>query len=152
MRTRTIQLVNITDRALRYRANAEPPEGEPICCYCGTVETVEVEHVNGHEEDNSPENKVWACRSCNTIKGVVLRNAGMGRRTAQYNPTKDGGAATIGEWMRAVGSIIPHKGAQYSGENYGLVAAMPTHEAVAMIRATPQRKRQEFARQLRRRH
>ena len=81
----------------------------------------------------------------------AMRKAGMGRLTHQYNPTKSGGAATIGEWMRAVGSIIPHKGAQYAGENYGLVAAMPVHDAVAMIRATPAHRRSEFAQQIHRR-
>lgn len=140
---------NVTDRALRYRANQDPPEGPRVCCYCGSTDHVEIDHVNGFEEDTSPENLVWACRRCNTLKGVSFANQGRGRRTAQFNPTKFGGAATVGEWIRAVGSIIPHKGAQYAGANYGLAEAMPVGEAVAMIRATPQYKRSEYAGQLR---
>lgn len=131
MRTRTITLVNVTDRALRYRANQEPPEGPRRCCMCGAGQHVEIEHVNGFEEDNAPENKMWACRSCNTRKGIVLRNAGLGRRTAQYNPAA--GAKSLGQWMTAVLSA--------KGES----DAMSVRDAVAMIRDTPQSRRSRFA-------
>jgi hypothetical protein len=46
----------VTDRALRYRANAYPPPGEKICCLCGATRNVEVGHVNGREEDTAQEN------------------------------------------------------------------------------------------------
>ena len=135
---------NVTDRALRYRANEQAPEGPKVCCYCGSVRFVEIDHINGFEEDTSPENLAWACRRCNTLKGVAFANSGRGRRTAQYNPTKSGGAATIGEWVRAVACVIPHKGAKYSGENYGLACQMSVSQAVEMVRATPQWRRQEY--------
>jgi hypothetical protein len=106
---------------------------------------VEVGHVNGREQDAAQENLIWICRSCNVLAANRMRQAGIGRLTHQYNPTKSGGAATIGEWMRAVACITPHKGAQYAGENYGLVCQMSVSDAVAMIRATPQSRRSEFA-------
>jgi hypothetical protein len=140
---------NVTDRALRYRANELPPEGPRVCCYCGSTRFVEIDHVDGFEENTDPDNLVWACRSCNTLKGIVFRNGGRGRLTAQYNPTKTGGAANVGEWVQAVGAIIPRKGEKYAGYNYGLSSDMSTSTAVEMIRATPQWKRQEFAGQLR---
>lgn len=124
---------NVTDRALRYRAQAEPPEGEKRCGYCGSTRNVEIEHINGREEDNSAENKMWACRSCNTKKGIALRNAGVGRRTAQYNP---GGARSVGQWTLAVMSA--------KGDS----DAMSVRDAVAMIRATSQRKRSEYAQEI----
>jgi hypothetical protein len=49
---------NITDRALRYRANATPPPGEKRCCLCGNPKDAEVGHVNGHEEDTDPAESV----------------------------------------------------------------------------------------------
>ena len=142
---RMLRRRNVTDRALRYRANANPPDGPEICCYCGSERFVEVDHVNGFEDDTEPENLVWACRSCNTSKGFALKNARMGRRTAQYNPTKSGGAANLGEWMQAVGAIVPH----VDRGDRGLSSEMSTSAAVAMIRATPQHRRSEFAAQLR---
>ena len=139
----------ITDRALRYRAQKNAPEGERVCCLCGAVSNVEVDHVDGHEENGEPENLMWACRSCNTAKGFAMKNAGMGRRTRQFNPAVKG-ATTLGEWMQAVGAITPHKGKKYAGKRYGLASEMPVHEAVAIIRATSPAKRSQFASQLRR--
>jgi hypothetical protein len=43
----------VTDRALRYRANACPPPGSKICVLCGAARTVEVGHVDGHEENTA---------------------------------------------------------------------------------------------------
>jgi len=70
--------------------------------------------------------------------------------TNQYNPTKGGGAANVGEWVQAVGVIIPRKGEKYAGYRYGLSSDMTVQAAVDMIRATPQSKRKDFAAQLRR--
>ncbi len=53
---------DVTDRALRYRANSNPPPGPRICALCGSIRNVEVGLVNGHEEDSSPGNLVWTCR------------------------------------------------------------------------------------------
>ena len=139
----------VTDRALRYRAQKNAPEGPRVCSYCGSVKTVEVEHIDGHEENTEPENLTWACRSCNTEKGIVMRNAGLGRRTRQFNPDVKG-ATTLGEWVQAVGAITPHKGKEYAGRRYGLVSDMPVSEAVAIIRATSPAKRSQFAQKLRR--
>ena len=126
--------LNVTDRALRYRANEVPPEGPKICGYCGSKRHVEIEHIDGFEENTEPENLMWACRSCNTKKGIVLRNAGMGRRTHQYNPA--GGAKSLGQWLTAVLSA--------KGES----DAMSVRDAVDMIRQTSPSKRSEFAQEI----
>ena len=122
---------NITDRALRYRANADPPEGERVCAFCGSTRNVEVGHIDGFEEHLDPENLIWTCRSCNVRLANRLKRAGMGRRTRQYNPSK--GAQSMGQWVTAVESM--------KGDSN----AMTVKEAVELIRATPQRRRQEFA-------
>lgn len=132
----------VTDRALRYRANEEPPEGPQICAMCGSNHFVEIDHIDGFEEHGDPENLMWLCRSCNTRKGIAMRNAGLGRRTHQYNPS--GGAKNLGQWLQAVGAITPH----IDRGDRGLSSDMKVSDAVAMIRATPQWKRSEFAQQL----
>lgn len=126
---------NVTDRALRYRANASPPPGPRRCCLCGSRRSVEVGHVNGREKDNSPSNLFWTCRSCNVRCGNALRRAGLGRRTRQYNPTA-AGAETLGQWMNAVMSMKGDGG------------TMGVSEAVAMIRATQPEQRSRFAREI----
>lgn len=140
---------NLSDRALRYRANAEPPAGPKQCGFCGSKKNIEVGHINGREEDGKPENLIWTCRSCNVLAGNTLRKAGIGRLTVQYNPAD--GAKSVGQWLNAVGAIIPH---EYPDRNIGLRAAstMSVRDAVAMIRATSQSKRREFAAKLRRRN
>lgn len=125
---------NVTDRALRYRANATPPPGARQCCLCGGKKTVEVGHVNGHEEDSDPRNLFWTCRSCNVKSANTMRKAGIGRLTRQFNP--QGGAQTLGAWMNAISSI--------KGE--GGTMAIP--EAVALIHATPAADRSRFAREI----
>lgn len=131
---------NVTDRALRYRANATPPHGPKICALCGSKTNVEVGHANGKEEDNDPGNLFWTCRSCNVLAANTMRNSGLGRKTHQYNPSK--GATTLGEWMQAVMAIK------------GQTTDMPVSEAVSIIRATSPAKRSEFASDIwaRRRH
>ena len=116
---------NITDRALR--------------------EQIMVGHIDGHESHTERDNLVWTCRSCNALYANALKRSGMGRRTAQYNPSASGGASNLGEWMQAVGAIRPHK---YPDKNAGLTSTMKTSDAVAMIRATPASKRSEFASKL----
>jgi hypothetical protein len=69
----------------------------------------------------------------------------LGEKT---NPTKGGGAATVGEWMQAVGAITPH----IDRGDRGLVSTMSVRDAVDMIRATPQSKRRDFAAKMRRRN
>jgi hypothetical protein len=144
---------NVTDRAHRYRAVRNAPEGEKRCLFCGSTRNVEVGHLDGHEEHGEPENLVWTCRSCNVVAANTLKNARMGRATHQFNPTKSGGASNVGEWAQAVGAIIPraqdgsHKFERSPYRNEGLQAGstMSTSDAVAMIRATSPAKRREFA-------
>src|SRR5271165_2864328 len=99
---------NLTDRALRYRAQAAIPEHRHVCAFCGATGKLEVGHVDGHEENTAPENLTWTCRPCNVTAANTMRKAGKGRATNQYNPTKGGGASSVGEWMQAVGAITPH--------------------------------------------
>ena len=94
----------VTDRALRYRANACSPPGRKICVFCGSARNVEIHHLDGHEENTDPRNLTWACRSCNTQLGFVFRNVGLGRRTRQFNPLSEG-AASLGQWVSAVLSM-----------------------------------------------
>jgi hypothetical protein len=125
----------VTDRALRYRANACPPPGAKICALCGSCRNVEVGHVNGREEDNSPPNLIWTCRACNVQCSNTLRSAGLGRKTRQYNPAGEG-AKSLAQWLTAVMSM--------KGES----DRMPVDAAVEMIRATPPERRSVFAKQI----
>ncbi len=142
---------NLTDRAHRYRANAEPPEGPKVCAFCGSKTKIMVGHLDGHESHNESENLVWTCRSCNSLHANALKRARMGKRTAQFNPSKSGGASNLGEWAQAVGAIRPRSQGVVKGpigrsdRNASLASTMKVSDAVAMIRATPQHKRQEFA-------
>ena len=124
----------MSDRAYRYRANAYPPPGEKICAFCGSTRNVEVGHVDGHEENTSPENLTWTCRRCNTQMGAVFKRHGIGRRTHQYNPSR--GAKSLGAWLAAVTSMK------------GQSNQMSIPDAVALIQATPPARRSEFARQI----
>jgi hypothetical protein len=76
----------ITDRAKRYRANANPPPGRRACNFCASRKNVDIDHVGGDESDDAPENLIFLCRQCNTRKGITQAREGIGRRTAQYNP------------------------------------------------------------------
>ena len=126
---------NVTDRALRYRAVKARPAGLKRCNLCGNPRArVEVGHVNGREEDTTPENLFWTCRSCNVLAANAMRNAGVGRLTHQYNPA--GGAKSVGQWLTAVTSM--------KGES----DAMTVPDAVAMIHATSAAKRSEYARDI----
>ena len=102
---------------------------------CGSTRNVEVGHVNGHEEDTSPANLLWTCRTCNVRCGNTLRRYGLGRLTRQYNPGA-AGAENLGQWMNAVMSM--------KGEG----GTMTVSDAVAMIRATPPEDRSRFAREI----
>lgn len=136
METFVIEMPNpITDRALRYRANATPPAGPRRCCLCGSKTNVEVGHVNGHEEDCDAENLFWTCRSCNVRSANTLRNAGIGRKTRQYNPASEG-AKSMAQWVTAVAAM--------KGESQD----MSVSDAVAMIRATSPEKRSKYAQEI----
>ena len=106
-----------------------------MCAFCGSRRTVEVGHINGHEEDSAPANLVWTCRPCNVRCGNTLRAAGIGRLTRQYNPVGKAsqGAQSLGQWLTAIMAI---KGQSHE---------MTVPAAVEMIRATPPARRSEFA-------
>ena len=134
--------LKVTDRALRYRANATPPAGPRLCAFCGTNQRVEVGHLDGHEENGEPENLIWTCRSCNVLHANTLRQAGYGRLTHQYNPSS-AGAQTYRQYALALLSL--------KGES----DAMTMPAAIEMIHATSQDQRSRFSREiwrLRRRH
>jgi HNH endonuclease len=118
----------ITDRAKRYRANSREnrPPGPKRCGYCGSRKNVGVDHVNGQESDGAPDNLMWACKSCNAKKTYVLRRAGLGRLTRQYNPGKARGSKR--SQMQAYGNAIKVMRGVFEGD----VAA-----AVRTIRETP---------------
>jgi 5-methylcytosine-specific restriction endonuclease McrA len=136
---------NVTDRAHRYRANRNAPPGPRQCAMCGNPKTVEVEHVDGHEEHGEPHNLMWACRSCNTKKGAHFKRKGAGRRTMQYNPSPDPseGAKSLAQWVIAVMTLK------------GQSSEMNLQDAIQLVQNTPANKRSEFAKQIwsrRRRH
>jgi hypothetical protein len=95
---------NITDRAKRYRAQKNRPNGPRICCFCGSRENMDVDHIWGDESDDSPENLMWLCRSCNTRKGVVQARNRIGVRTRQYNPGGD--RVTFAEFKKAARIVL----------------------------------------------
>src|SRR5579871_3456655 len=78
--------MGVTDRAQRYRANAETSDWPNVCMFCGSTKDLQVDHLDGHEENGEPENLLKLCRSCNQKKSAVYLKHGMGRRTRQYNP------------------------------------------------------------------
>ena len=136
--------LKITDRGYRYRANQAIPEHPKVCVFCGSSrEKLMVAHLDGHEENTVEDNLSWSCRSCNGVASNTLRNAGKGRLTRQFNPSK--GARNVGEWMQAVGAITP----RIDRGDRGIASTMPVSEAVAIIRATPHARRSQFASELR---
>ena len=90
-----------------------------------------VHHRDGLEENNSPGNLQWACRSCNNRIAVEMVREGRGRRTCQFNP----GAETLAEYVQA--AVEHRRGAQDPG---GL-----------LIHQTPSAQRREFAAEIWRR-
>ncbi len=121
---------NLTDRAKRYRAQEHVPAGEP-CFACGNPVARDIAHVNGKESDGEPKNLSRTCRSCNVTMGNVLRKAGLGKKTAQYNP----GATSLGAYLSAIQVM--------KGEVSGDVGA-----AVELVRETSAAKRSSFAREI----
>ena len=121
----------ITDRAKRYRANRNPPPGPRRCTFCARRENVDVDHVTGDETDDSPENKMYLCRPCNTAKGIVQARNRIGTRTRQFNPHTIK-VPTFAEFKRHAAvllGVIPGDAAQ----------------ATAAIRATPPEKRATYS-------
>lgn len=124
--------LEVTDRAYRYRANANPPPGPKICHFCGADKGIMVAHVNGKEEDNRRQNQAHTCRSCNVLMSNIMARAGQGRKTRQYNPQ---GASSYAQYVRL---ILIMRG-EIDGD--GTTPA----EARDAIEATPADKRSEYA-------
>jgi len=99
--------------------------------WCGASK-VEVAHIDGNETNTTRENLGWTCRPCNQKVAAVMKKAGVGRRTHQYNAgRKRKGATDYREYAQALGIL--------DGSAIGNVA-----DAVALIHATPKGRRSEF--------
>jgi|SRR5579875_2450551 len=121
----------ITDRAHRYRAQACIPLGPHRCELCGSTRFLVVDHRDGNEWNDAPENLRWLCKACNTRFGLRMAHAGVGRRTRQFNP----GAETLAEYVEAA---LSHR----RGE----------HDAGGrIIHETPPERRSRFAEEIWRR-
>ncbi len=121
----------VTDRALRYRAHHNPPPGPKTCHYCGSKRSIDLEHIDGREENNEPANLMYACRSCNTRKGARFARLLLGRKTRQYNPRS--AARNLREWMQAAQTAV------------AAPTAAAARAAVATIQATAPGVRARFA-------
>ncbi|MBK8200678.1 MAG: HNH endonuclease [Acidobacteria bacterium] len=147
------QAAEVSDRALRYRANAVADvalAGQAKCCvYCVETEGLMVHHLDGHEENNDPSNMAWACRSCNARHAELLKALGLGRRTVQSNPPGRG-AQTLNQWVAAVSSICrrDRKSGALMSPCPQAGSVMPVDQAVQMIRDTPAHKRSEYNREI----
>jgi hypothetical protein len=106
------------------------------------------DHVDGEENHGELENLARACRSCNGRKALAMHAAGVGRLTAQYNPSA--GARNLAQWVMAVASIRRRdkKTGRLLPPDSWKAEMMPVADAVAMVRATPHARRVEFAAQL----
>ena len=89
-----------------YRA-AHPTAGRPIpeCArFAGAPRTSNPITLTVTRATQTPENQLWACRSCNVKAGFILRELGIGRITRQFNPNNQG-AQTLSQWVAAVLSL-----------------------------------------------
>lgn len=138
-------IAEITDRAKRYRANRPGVRPGPPkqCNLCGKKKTAEVDHINGNEADDSPDNLWWLCRSCNTAKGILFKKNGLGIRTEQFNPPYPPFSA---------GRKLPKK---VSMDDYGVAIKVmrgyfdgDVAAAMRTIRATPAAQRSAYNRKV----
>jgi hypothetical protein len=126
----------ITDRAKRYRANVKGVRPAPPkqCGFCGSKRNVSVGHIDGNESHGEPDNLMWTCKRCNAIQATLLKAAGVGRPTNQYNPRKRArGGGQMAEYAAAIKVM--------RGEFEGDAAA-----AMRTIRATPASVRSAYTR------
>jgi len=122
----------ITDRAKRYRAQNIPLDKR--CFACGSPRARDRHHIDGHESHGDVKNLARACRSCNVRIGNVMRKAGLGKKTQQFNPTATG-ASSLGQYLSAVQIV--------RGAIPGNVKS-----AVALLHATSPGTRSRFAKQI----
>lgn len=120
----------ITDRAKRYRANRNPPPGPRRCTFCARRKNIDIDHVTGDESDDSPANKMYLCRPCNTAKGITQARNHIGRRTMQFNPVIR--IPTFAEFKHHAAVLL------------GVAEGDPA-KATAAIHATPPEKRAEYS-------
>lgn len=120
---------NLTDRALRYRAQKNVT-GPKRCVLCGSTKDLGVMHLDGNESNGERANLAYGCRSCNGTLGHAFKTVGAGRLTHQYNPSA--GVPTFQQYMWAV-SNHERKAHDQGG---------------AIIHATPKSKRIEYARRI----
>lgn len=140
----------VTDRALRYRANSEECRpGARQCMWCGLKEkrtttnpsnrdyyggarpNIEVGHIDGDETNTTKNNLAWTCRPCNQRVAAAMKKAGTGRRTKQFNPGK---RKPISDWREFAQALAITK-----GEAIGDI-----DRAVDSLKATGPRRRSEF--------
>ena len=118
---------NVTDRALRYRAQANV-KGPKRCVLCGSRDDLGVMHLDGNESHGEPKNLAWGCRSCNGLLAHAFKRIGAGRPTRQYNPA----GKSVPTFEQYLWAVKHHsKGAHDEGG--------------AVIHATPKHKRIEYA-------
>jgi hypothetical protein len=122
----------ITDRAKRYRAQKNRPQGKRLCTFCASRENVDVDHVTGDEADDSPRNLMYLCRRCNTRKGIVQARNRIGVRTRQYNPQR---TPTLNQFRNSAAVLV----GTIPGDAAG---------ATAVILATPPHTRERYAGQI----
>jgi hypothetical protein len=132
--TRTISnprsAAEITDRAKRYRAQAEV-QGPKRCVICGkNPGKLQVMHLSGDESDGEKKNLAYGCRSCNGKLSAAWKRIGSPVRTRQYNPTS--GVPTFQQYAWGVSNH--ERGAHDEGG--------------AVIHATPHSKRIEYAKRI----
>ena len=136
---------DVTDRAHRYRATKNMPEGEKRCGYCGTsAGLIDAGHIDGHEENGEAENLMWACRPCNVLAANTMRQVRPRAVDASVQPKIRRGQ-NVGRMDAGGGRQLRR---ERTGSNKGLASDMPVAEAVAIIRATPASKRSQFAAKL----
>ena len=121
----------ITDRAKRYRANRNPPEGPRRCGFCWASNPRDIDHIDGDEGNGAPNNLQYLCRSCNTKKGITQARAKVGKRTRQRNPAPVK-PLRYAEYLRAVEVL--------RGDRPGDVST-----AAARLQATNSQQRQAYA-------
>lgn len=129
----------MTDRAKRYRAQRNKPNGPRRCNFCASRKNVDIDHIEGDEDDGAPENLMYLCRPCNTRKGIIQARHRIGRRTEQYNPESGAARAarSLKEWKAASEIVL--------GYTPGSVRL-----ATAILRNTSPAKRKIFGDQLER--
>lgn len=121
----------ITDRAKRYRAQANVP-GPKRCVICGKDPgKLQVMHLSGDESDGEKKNLGYGCRSCNGKLSAAWKKLGSPIRTRQYNPSSSG----VPTFQQYAWGVSNHERGAHD-------------EGGAIIHATPRSKRIEYAKRI----